>query len=41
MTKAELDSIKILPLDDSWYHRVKRSWMESPNHWMDLESLNI
>lgn len=23
MTKAELDSIKILPLDDSWYHRVK------------------
>ena len=23
MTKAELDSIKILPLDDSWYRRVK------------------
>ena len=23
MTKAELDSIKILPLEDSWYRRVK------------------
>lgn len=23
MTKAELDSIKILPLEDSWYRKVK------------------